>query len=92
MFVVSALGAISARAAGEGDSAPDFRAPSTAGGDQALADFSGKWLVLYFLSQVLHPWLHNRSVYAARRLRRYFENRRTNCGRERGLNRDADQV
>lgn len=55
MFVVSALGAISARAAGEGDSAPDFRAPSTAGGDQALADFSGKWLVLYFYPKSFTP-------------------------------------
>jgi peroxiredoxin Q/BCP len=32
----------------EGQPAPDFRAPSTAGADRALADYAGRWLVLYF--------------------------------------------
>lgn len=31
-----------------GQPAPDFTAPSTAGGEARLADYKGKWLVLYF--------------------------------------------
>lgn len=55
MCLASALGAIVARAAQEGDSAPDFRAPSTSGGEASLADFYGKWLVLYFYPKSFTP-------------------------------------
>lgn len=55
MCLASALGAISARAAQTGDAAPDFRASSTAGGERSLADFAGKWLVLYFYPKSFTP-------------------------------------
>lgn len=38
-----------------GEPAPDFRSPSTAGGEISLADFRGKWLVLFFYPRAFTP-------------------------------------
>ena len=38
-----------------GQPAPAFSAPSTAGGEAKLADFKGKWLVLYFYPKSFTP-------------------------------------
>ncbi len=38
-----------------GQPAPDFKAPSTTGQAASLADYSGKWLVLYFYPKSFTP-------------------------------------
>lgn len=38
-----------------GEPAPDFKQPSTAGHELGLADFQGKWLVLYFYPKSFTP-------------------------------------
>lgn len=38
-----------------GAPAPDFKAPATGGKPLALADFKGKWLVLYFFPKAFTP-------------------------------------
>ena len=38
-----------------GQPAPDFKAPSTTGQATSLADYSGKWLVLYFYPKSFTP-------------------------------------
>src|SRR3954451_17321422 len=39
----------------EGRAAPDFNLPSTLGRRLSLADFEGKWLVVYFYPRDLTP-------------------------------------
>ncbi len=39
----------------EGETAPDFRAASTAGRELSLSDFSGQWLALYFYPKSFTP-------------------------------------
>ncbi len=38
-----------------GQPAPDFKAASTAGGEAKLADYKGKWLILYFYPKSFTP-------------------------------------
>lgn len=38
-----------------GSPAPDFQAMATSGGNLSLADFKGKWLVLYFYPKAFTP-------------------------------------
>lgn len=54
MLLMLLLGA-RAEAALVGEAAPDFKAPSTAGRELALADFTGQWLVLYFYPKSFTP-------------------------------------
>ena len=38
-----------------GDDAPDFRLPDASGMERSLAEFRGKWLVLYFFPRADTP-------------------------------------
>ena len=38
-----------------GDAAPDFRLPDASGMERSLAEFQGKWLVLYFFPRADTP-------------------------------------
>jgi len=38
-----------------GDAAPDFRLPDVSGKERSLAEFRGKWLVLYFFPRADTP-------------------------------------
>ena len=38
-----------------GDAAPDFRLPDASGMERSLAEFRGKWLVLYFFPRADTP-------------------------------------
>ena len=39
----------------EGDRAPEFRLPTAEGGELALSDLRGKWVVLYFFPKANTP-------------------------------------
>lgn len=56
-MTVAAVALVSgpAKAAKEGELAPDFKAPSTAGHELSLQDFRGSWLVLYFYPKSFTP-------------------------------------
>ena len=55
MCVMASLQGLSAWAVQPGEPAPDFKAASTAGRELRLADFAGKWLVLYFYPKSFTP-------------------------------------
>lgn len=55
VLMLLALSVATAHALQPGDPAPDFKAPSTAGHELGLADFSGSWLVLYFYPKSFTP-------------------------------------
>ncbi len=38
-----------------GDAAPDFQLPDASGRERSLAEFGGKWLVLYFFPRADTP-------------------------------------
>ena len=55
-LVLIVLGPGSARAVEVGQPAPDFRLPSTTGGEISLGDFRGKkWVFLEFYGGDFHP-------------------------------------
>ena len=52
---IAVLQGLPAWAVQPGEPAPDFKAASTAGHELGLADFAGKWLVLYFYPKSFTP-------------------------------------
>jgi len=66
----------------EGDPAPAFSAPVNGGGRVALADYAGKNVVLFFLSEGQHARLHEGGLRLSRQSRRAEKERRGGAGRE----------
>ena len=56
LAICSAMGLQGAQAADAGERAPDFKLPSTMGGDIALSDYRGKkWVLLEFYGNDFSP-------------------------------------